>query len=380
MNGIATNQATEIPTLLDALSNGAIAGTGVLTAVLDTSPQRVPEKEYLIGLRDAIRRLRAEIPSDQAAAFDRAAEKAERLATAATPGRQGIVVYASDGPDPGVSVQVPVSVYDTARWGPAPDLQPLREASDERQRIAVLLFDSKQTRLFTIHLGAIEEHREADGDVPPRHAGGGWFALSQKRWDRHREQELQRHARSAVAMLERALRRHPFERLFIGGPPDAVSALRHQLPNALERRVVGTLSLEMLATPAQVLEAALEAAETAERAQEVALVQRLLDQRTATNVVIGLDSMLQALNDGRVNRLLVTDFRGVAGCECPACGRLTAGGSICPQCGAELTPVPDLRSAAVEAAIAQGARVDFLHGDAAVMLNEHGVAGAWMWY
>lgn len=74
--------------------------------------------------------------------------------------------------------------------------------------------------------------------------------------------------------------------------------------------------------------------------------------------VTGLDDVLPALNERRVEVLVGSERFSAAGTLCPACGWLGgAGVSACPADGSELERLDDVAEAAVELALQQAAEI-----------------------
>ena len=159
-------------------------------------------------------------------------------------------------------------------------------------------------------------------DVPGKQDSGGWFGLAQKRYERHREDHLLRHAKRTIAALLRELQRHPFDRLLIGGPDEPVALLEDHLPRPLRVRRAGALRVELFASDGDVLAAAREAMLEVERREEVQAVRGLLEAAGSLRVALGPEAVLPAISDGRVHQLFLGDGFGGAGAECPACGAL----------------------------------------------------------
>jgi peptide subunit release factor 1 (eRF1) len=176
------------------------------------------------------------------------------------------------------------------------------------------------------------------------------------------------------------LRSHSFDRLLVGGPEEALAVLLHQLPPPLRRRLDGTFRLELFASDAAVLRAVQPLLAASERRAEVAEIDELLNAATSAQVVLGIEPTLAALAEGRVHVLYLADFFGGVGGECENCGRLVPGPGPCPRCGGTVIPVADLGDRAMEQAVAQGARVDVVSGDAAARLAAQGGIGAWTRY
>jgi peptide subunit release factor 1 (eRF1) len=371
------------PALLETLREAVPPGGRVLSVYLGLGPGRAAGQAPLLAFREGVTALRAELPAGERERFERAAAQAERyLAQELPPGQPGVAVFASGHPDFFHAVPLPERPVDSVAWGERAELEPLQAVLDEFERVAVLLFDAERARLFTIHLGRIEEHAALVDEVPGKQATGDWFALAQTRYARHREDHLLRHARRAIRALTGLLRRHAFDRLLLAGPPEPLALLRQHLPRPLRARLAGELRLELFASDAEVLATALEAAEEVERQAEAELVRELLEAATSSYAAVGLDETLAALSEGRVHLLLVAEALERPGAECPGCWRLWAEteSEACPACGTEVQALPALAERAVERALEQAARVELVRGPAAAMLLAHGGMGAWTRY
>lgn len=380
---IETMRVQSIPEVLDRL-RAAPTDRRYLSVHLDTSPERTLGQAYATWLKEALRQLRDELGDVgrvEHERFERAASAAERfVADQVAPEPAGLAVYADGTGEFELAVPLPMSPLNLVIWQDYPAIEPLVEALDEQERVAVLLIDKERTRFFTVFLGQIEERTIFADDVPGKQATGDWFGLSQKRYERHHDDMVLRHIKRTTRAMVDELRKRPFDRLFVSGSPEAVSVLTHHLPRPLQDRFAGTFELEMFASDADVLEAALKEAEKAERNAELDAVRDILDASTAQNASVGLDATLAVLHDARVHRLLVARDLDVAGGECPACGRLTLQTGSCPACGAALNPISSIRERAVASALAQGARVDIVAGDAADLLMSNGGMAAWTRY
>jgi peptide subunit release factor 1 (eRF1) len=370
-----------IPRLLKVLRESNPPDGKVLSVYLDISPKRIAGQAYLMAYRDLCKDLRAQLPAAERKPFEAAATQAERfLVEEFAPRNKGLAIFASGSPGYFYSVPLPERPSDQMSWDASAHLEPLQWMLDECERTAVVLFDQGQARLFTIYLGLLEEHLTIDGDVPRKQKTGGWAALRQSRFSRHRDDHVLRHAKHTATALMTMYRSHPFDRLLVGGPDEPLAVLTHQLPPALRDRIAGTLRLEPFSTDAEIVRATLDALESCERRGEVALIDELLDGESSAHAALGVRDTLDALNEGRTHVLFIADsFEGFGG-ECPSCGRLTAGPGPCPSCGVPTEPVPDLGESVIQRALDQGARVEIVSGDAAARLLTRGGLGAWTRY
>jgi peptide subunit release factor 1 (eRF1) len=344
----------ELPTAISRLRS-TLADHNVLSVYLDTSPMRAIGYEYLTAYRDGVRSTHNRLLGAEPGALERAIAQVERYLTEDfTLHARGLGIFCK---------------------GKCAEIGPMEMMLDKR--IAVVLFDTERTRLLTVFLGAIEHQQAFEDYVPGRQATGGWFGLQQTSLERHREDHLRRHACRTVQALMALLRNYSFDRLLIGGPDEALTVLRHELPRKLQARLAGTLNLEVFASDAAVLEATLQAARAIEQFDDQVLVDELLEVATVPHVALGVTATLEALAAGRVHLLILADsFAQPGGC-CSACGRLVNHGKPCPTCGMPAQPLENLREALLRQALDQGAGIGTVAGKAAELLSEHGGIGAW---
>lgn len=369
-----------IPTALSRLQRQAPPGGRILSAYLDTTPERIARQAHVLALRDGCKAIRAALPPGEHKAFEAAVEQVEyQLARSGPFHHPGLALFAAPDPRSVYAVPLPVRPVEDVDWGEQPVVEPLQQIVDDYERIAVVLFDQQRARLFVVHLGEVEARQEIEDDVPRRVAVGGWYGLAQKRLARHREDHVLRHVRHVIAALGELAHAYPFDRLLLAGPDDGVAMLRRHLPARLHARLTGTIALPGYATDTDVLAAAAKVAEMAERRSEFTLVSDLLDAGGAP-AVVGVDATLAALSNGQVHLLVVANTLSGTGGECPACARLFASAARCPSCGGPLTAVGDLRDLAIRRAAEHGARVEIVSGEPAVRLLAQGGLGAWTRY
>jgi peptide subunit release factor 1 (eRF1) len=374
VEGLAT-----LPAVLHTLRDSPPVGP-VLSVYLDTSPVRVEAGGHLLALRAGVKRIRAGDASPSAEvgkAFEEAVAQIEQyLLQTERLDHPGWACFSTSDPEFFYATPLPRIVDDAVIWSTAPAIAPLEQALDEYQRVAVLLFDAEESRLYSMFLGEIVQTAAFRDYVPSKHHGGGWLALDEGKQTRHREAKLLQHAQHATKELLRQLRAQPFDRLIVAGPDESVSFLIHQLPTVLAHRLVGTAKIEFFATQDEIRREATTIAERAERDAEAIEVGQLFDAATTGKATLGVESVLAALSDLSVRRLVIaSDFVG-HGAYCLKCERLLLS-DACPICGDKTTPVEDSREALISSARAIGASVEFVSGRAGDQLLTVGGLGAW---
>lgn len=347
---------------------------GVLSVCLDTSPERMPGEAYRIVFDEACRRLRADVPESEVAAFNRAVEQAAFYLREEVSRHPGVVLYASGRSDYFFAVLLPYRPADTARWGILPWLEPLEKALEEYRRVGVVLFDKERARLFTIFLGEIEEQLIVEDYVPGKQSRGGWAALAQSHYARHRKEHIRRHVAHTIERLLELRRTHPFERWLLGGPPEALAALRSELPRQLAESLAGTFKRELFSTDAEVVEATECLARDSEHEAELHAVAGLIED--APHTALGIDATVDVLEAGRADQLFVAETLAAAGTVCRGCHRLVPYGTApCPWCGGPVVVAGDFRQQIIDRALRLGVKVHLLTAEPSAKLAEHGGIG-----
>ncbi|MFZ0089395.1 MAG: Vms1/Ankzf1 family peptidyl-tRNA hydrolase [Solirubrobacteraceae bacterium] len=230
------------------------------------------------------------------------------------------------------------------------------------ERWCVVLVSRRTALILSGELGhgpaqdQVREQERVTDDVHGRSHSGGW---SQANYERSYDDEAEHHLRRVAHELYQSWQREPFARLVLGGPTPDVDRFAEQLHNDLRPRLSpARLNLDAeVATIAQVRDA-LRGLRRQERAAEQERVLTELGERVERDgaAATGLADVLEALNEGRVETLVLALSFAASGARCPSCGLLYADSSgACPVDGSELSPVADVREAAIGAAVLQDA-------------------------
>jgi peptide subunit release factor 1 (eRF1) len=367
------------PELVEQLVTFRSEAAPVLSVYLNTTPERQTRRAFRIAFRDLVQQLEAQIAHDEERrkALRREAEKVQRFLETYEPHGRGLVIFSCQPAGFWQVYQLPRPVLDNVVFDTSPYVRPLLDILDEYERYAVALVDKERARLFSIYLGQIEERTDFSDLVPPKHKQGGW---SQANFQRHHDAHVSWHLKHVATHLADLARRRHFDRLILAGPEEPVTELEHLLPATLRARVVGRLALEYFVTPQTVLDQSLPLIEQVERQSEQRLVTDLLDTaRSGGRAVLGIERVLEMLQQGRVWRLVVAEGFRAQGSACPNCGLLSVPAQeTCPACGQAMQPAPELVERMEELALQQGAQVETVHGPAATLLQEAGGIGAFI--
>jgi peptide chain release factor subunit 1 len=242
-----------------------------------------------------------------------------------------------------------------------PYIKPLLDILDNYQRYAILLVGKESARLFLVHLGEIEEYTEVHSDgVPGKHKKGGWFALSEKSYERHIDYHVGLHLKDVLKQLDSFLSGEYVGRLIVGGSEEAVTKVKAMLPLTITDKIIGTFQAEMFANSKEILKKVEPVLQSSESKKETATIDDLITKALKNeNAVIGIENVLNALQEGRIMKLIfLKDFKQ-SGLKCKNCGYFTVQHiSTCPYCKGKIQKVNYIVELAAQRAVEQGAIVE----------------------
>lgn len=285
---------------------------------------------------------------------------------------------------------LPVRMATQAWFGNTPYIRPLLETIGEYERYGVVLVDRERARFFVISMGVIEEVSDVFQEEPPvkhRSTAGSDHMRSQMILQRRAATWSGWFLKDVSDILHDLIKKYHIDRILLGGPEDVTAELQRLLPKAVAARVVDRLRVASSAKPNEVLELSFPSIEKLERNQELALVEDLVTMARKTEpavkkAVLGLNATVDAINQGRVYRLLYPSGVKLGGCRCPGCEVLldqAPADCNCPYCSKALEVVEDMLWLASERVLEMGGRSDEIRGtEARKQLDEAGKIGAFL--
>jgi peptide subunit release factor 1 (eRF1) len=318
------------------------ARSTAVTSVLTQAAHRVEETEGLEheereALRSDIERVREALTNGDIASN----------------GTRAVAVYACAPADLLEVVRLHRPVDSGVVLDRSPYLEPL-VADVEEERWCVLLVNRRNARFFIASGGTLDETDRVEDDVHSQHDQGGW---SQARYQRGVEKEKDDHLVHVAEVAFSRYKQRGFDRLLVGAPDELVRELEHKLHPYLRERITGRLHLDVENSGVDdVRRAAEEAIEDWRRRREREALDRLAEGvGRGGKGAAGIAAVLQALNEARVELLLIAEGSRAPGGRDPATGMLHPGDQG-PD-GQELEHCENVIEHAVEKAIEQSAKV-----------------------
>ena len=271
-------------------------------------------------------------------------------------GAHGLAVFCSSPAGLFEAIKLPRRVDSAVVLADTPFIEPLARLLGA-ERWCVALVNRRAARVLAGSPDVLEEQTQLWDDVPGQHDQGGW---SQARYERSIEEDVASHLKRAADALFEYHRDNGFDHLLVGAPVELRHDFEEKLHASLKEKLVGFVEVDVEhASPEDVREAAAIPMQQHRRAREREALDRLTQGvRAGGRGASGLDDVLGALNERRVEILLIEPGFRAAGSVCRTCGWVgSIDGGVCPVDGAELEPRDDVVESAIELALRQSAQV-----------------------
>ena len=285
---------------------------------------------------------------------------------------RGLAVYTCSGMNLMRQLGTPVSVENQVYVDRRPYVRPLVRVRDEHDRFAIALVSMRRIRVFFSQIGLVEEVFDDETDE----IGLTDFASKDQRQDIRAEQKKSQ-AKRAAQVVELMTKQLGVRHVIYSIAADMEADFLDAMNQATRERVAASFGCDTNASPAEVSDKAADVqreVEAREETETIGKVQELLTTRS----VVGIDDVLDMLNQQRVMTLILDDEVRVPGGIDAESGMLTTQTSGTYEAtGGTITPQDDLFEHMLERALEQGASLELVRSEKAKeALQKHGPAAA----
>lgn len=269
-------------------------------------------------------------------------------------GASGLLVFASRDGDPTL-VKLPRPVEPEVAFDSTVHIRQLVQALPS-ETWCVLLCNRRTARLLIGDRNQLQQVEAFEDEVDGQHDQGGW---SQARFARNIQEQVDDHLRHAARAVFEHLREGQFDCLLIAAPAELRGELEGCLHDSVRRRLHGWIDVDVEhTTPSEVCAAAAHAIAERDRQRLGEVIGRLRQNAgRGERAALGLEQVLQAVREARVDTLVVNEGFSHPGMACPHGDWLELEGGSCPVHDVTLQPCADVVEAAIECAIRQRGHV-----------------------
>ena len=258
----------------------------------------------------------------------------------------------------------------------SPYIRPLAELQDEYENVAVVVADNKLARIYLVSSAVAGSEETVTGNVKNHVRKGGW---SQQRYERRRDKQLLIYAREIVEALLLLEKEEDFRRILLVGGKEILRIVGDELPTHLQGKVAEK-ALHLARGEGALNEDLMDLFLEQERQSESDLWERIRNEYLRGGLgVVGLEEVLSAAKQGRVEKAIVNRPFRPQGRRCRECDNLHVDqAEVCSACGSESLFTVDVVNEIVEMLHLSGAEADF--ADPIQTLVDAGEIGALLRY
>jgi peptide chain release factor subunit 1 len=350
--------------------------TPVLSIYLDTQPSEGNADAYKLRLRNMLKQVN--LPQD-ISVIQHFFEHEFK------PSGRGIAIFSCAAQNYFHYYPLAIPVVNFVSVSDRPTVKPLAHLLDSYGSYGVALVDKQGARLFYFNLGELREQEGVLGEAVHHTKRGGASAVPGRRGGtagqtEYTEEVIDRNMKESADFAAHFFEENHVRRILIGGSDENVVLFRNSLPKAWQSLIMGTFPMSMTAGEGEILKQAMELGLKTEKQSEVKLVADLISaDKKGTNAVLGMTRTLTAINQGRIQTLVISEGYRQPAYRCKGCGFLTlTPGQSCDACGGAFEKVEDGVELALGLTMRSGGAVEVVHKDSA--LQAEGNIGAFLRY
>ena len=246
-------------------------------------------------------------------------------------------------------------------------LKPLAQLLGAFPTLGIVLVDRNRARLFDLRLGELNERMDFFHPLTRRGRGDGFGGYDAGHAQRRVADDALHHFKFIAEFLKDALEKGMFEKWILGCQETHWSQFEPQLHSYARQKLLGRFMAEVAHVSNEEIRSHAEEifAEAQEKRCREALRETLNQAHHRARGVTGLRRVLQALELGEVQTLLLGQNYHAQAVECSGCSHLDAHlVSFCPACGRQTREVVDVGEALLPRVIQHNIELLYVKDDA----------------
>jgi peptide chain release factor subunit 1 len=340
-------------------------GKPVISLFLDMSVNANNKRNWELFLtqkRAQLEELEPELIEEHREAVDEAVERVRAwIRDDFEEANRGVAIYAEVGGEAFDAMQFPVPVQNRVVVADRPVVGPLAQVLTSYHHYGVVLLDREHVRILSVYLGTLLDELEYRGDPIPTSSDVQAGGYSQARFQRRKAEEMRHFFKEFAAEVEDFFARYQPNDLVLLGTEENVAKFREFLSQEVQDRIIYT-GCNWVDEPASGVMQKIEPLLRAEVERHSREVVEQLRDRVAHDYLAtaGFQGTLTALQEGKVDTLVIASDQHREGVRCERCGFVFARElETCPYDGSESLSGVDVVEEMVRMAEGQGVQIAF---------------------
>jgi peptide subunit release factor 1 (eRF1) len=232
------------------------------------------------------------------------------------------------------AIWLPAPVKDLVRIDSCPYIRPLAELYDEYENVAVVVADNEKVRIFLVSSSVTGSEEVIKGNIKNHVKVGGW---SQKRYERRRDNQLLQYAHEIAGTLLKLAKEEKYGHILLVGSKEILHIVHENLPKELQNKLIEK-PLDLSKGQGFVNHDIMALLSDEERHSQQDYWECIRAEYLRSGLaVVGLEDVLQAANEGRVEKMIVSHTFHPLVERCQSCHSLNMSEvETCTVCGSKL--------------------------------------------
>lgn len=232
------------------------------------------------------------------------------------------------------TVSLSSSVSDIVRIDACPYIRPLAEFYDDYENVAVVVADNQKVRIFLVSSSVIGTEEVIKGNIKNHVKVGGW---SQKRYERRRDNQLSEYALEIIEALIKLDRDEKYGHILLVGSKEILNIVHKNMTKEFQNKIIEK-NLDLSKGEGAVNHDIMLLLSDEEHSAEQDYWERIRAEYLRGGLaVVGIDEVLQAAKDGRIDKVLIDRGLHPLVERCQNCHSINVGETeICTVCGSKL--------------------------------------------
>lgn len=241
-------------------------------------------------------------------------------------------------------------------------LRPLLEAKSAQRKYGIVLIDQGKAKIFERNFNSINELFSVENILSNDRNNSGFKGREERKNERKHEENLHRHYKNVSQSLREIDKRKKFNWIVLGGKNEIFNDFKKYINDGQREKIKMDVVIEPSAKINEVIEIIQKTESKMRNLFEKNLLDKLNDEfYNDQKGVLGLKQVEEALEEGRVDTLIIKEDFHQKGWICKSCSYSSENEvKVCPRCDNKMERTKDISDELVHEALKINANIEYV--------------------
>jgi len=241
-------------------------------------------------------------------------------------------------------------------------LRPLLEAKSAQRKYGIVLIDQGKAKIFERNFNSVNELFSVENILSNDRNNSGFEGRDERKNERKHEENLHRHYKNVSQSLLEIDKKKKFNWIVLGGKNQIFNDFQKYIDDSQKEKIKTDIVIEPSAKINEVMEIIQKTEPKMRNLFEKNLLDKLNDEfYNDQKGVLGIKQVEEALEEGKVDTLIIKEDFHQKGRICKKCGYSTEDEvNICPRCDNKMERTVDISDDLVHSALKINADIEYV--------------------